>query len=116
MLTVGIHKATRSGGTVVAAGLGTPNVTIPISEATAREISIVPTWRYAKSCYLEAIKIAESSVSASPRDGRMLPDISQLITHRFHGLGAIETAFEAACSTSDVDGRLVVKTVVNFPE
>lgn len=96
------------------AGLGTANMTIPISDATAREITIVPTWRYSNS-YPEAIRVAEASVLGTPLDGRMLPDISHLITHRFNGLDEVEDAFQTACSAGDAEGRLVVKTAVNFP-
>lgn len=97
------------------AGLGTPNLLLPISEATAREITIVPTWRYANA-YPEALRIAEESVSGKvTKNGLKLPDIRQLVTHRFNGLDSIETAFQTAGASGDENGQLVIKTVVNFP-
>jgi L-iditol 2-dehydrogenase len=37
-----------------------------------------------------------------------------MITHRFKGLGLVQEALEMARKTRDTDGRLVVKTVVDF--
>ncbi|KAI8648282.1 hypothetical protein NCS55_01497400 [Fusarium keratoplasticum] len=105
--------AARSGGCVVTAGLGVPNIMLPISEATAREITVVPTWRYAQT-YAEAAEIAKDSVTGAERGGRKLPDIGRLVTHHFQGLEEVPRAFELAGSASDTKGDLVIKTVVNF--
>ena len=93
--------------------MGIPNHTLPISEMTSREINLVSTWRYADA-YPRAIEIATASVSQTPIDGRTLPDISKMITHRFGGLDLVQDALETARKTRDDDGKLVVKTVVNF--
>ena len=93
--------------------MGIPNHTLPISELSTREINLVSTWRYADA-YPRAIEIAKASVTRSPIDGNTLPDMSQMITHRFKGLDLAQEALEMARKTRDADGRLVVKTVVDF--
>ncbi|KAI1213735.1 GroES-like protein [Annulohypoxylon truncatum] len=105
--------ATVSGGAVVLIGLGVPNHVLPISEATPREITLIPSWRYANA-YPKAIEIAAASVSGSPVGGAKLPDIRKLITHRFNGLDTVEEAFKTAGKTTDSNGTLVVKTTINF--
>ncbi|KAL3417059.1 l-iditol 2-dehydrogenase [Phlyctema vagabunda] len=105
--------ATASGGSVIIVGMGVPNHTLPISDLSAREINLVSTWRYA-GAYARAIDIASASVTNTPIDGHTLPDMSQMITHRFKGLHLVQEALEMARSTSDADGKLVVKTIVNI--
>ena len=101
------HQATRSGGKVLLVGMGTPNHTLPISEASAREIDLVPTWRYV-NCYPKAIEIMQAST-----EDKSLPDVRKLITHSFKGLDAVSDAFKTAGMPRAQDGRLVVKVVVN---
>ncbi|KAI1102682.1 sorbitol dehydrogenase [Jackrogersella minutella] len=105
--------ATISGGSVVLIGLGVPNHVLPISEATPREITLIPSWRYA-NVYPRAIEIAAASVTGSPLGGIKLPDIRKLVTHRHTGLDSVEEAFKMAGKTSDANGALVVKTIINF--
>ncbi|KAK5693814.1 hypothetical protein LTR17_025017 [Elasticomyces elasticus] len=100
--------ATKSGGKAVLVGMGTPNLLLPLSEASAREIDIVPTWRYA-DCYATAAEIILES-----KGGGSLPDLSQLITHRFEGLEQVPTAMRTACTTQDADGAMVVKVALNL--
>jgi L-iditol 2-dehydrogenase len=88
-------------------GMGTPNHTLPLSEAGAREIDLMPTWRYAY-CYEEATKIMSAVINDSST-----PDIRKLITHRFNGLETLSEAFGLAASPQDANGNLVVKVVVN---
>ena len=87
--------------------------TLPISEATAREIELVPTWRYANT-YPRAIGIATASVSGKQFEGTQLPNIRVLLTHRYKGLGAIDEAFQVAGKTKDDTGAAVVKVAINF--
>lgn len=94
--------------------MGTPNHTLPISEAFSREIDLIPTWRYANA-YPRAIEIATASVKGASINGITLPDIRKLITHKFEGIEAVPAAFQTAGGTVDESGSLVVKTVVNFP-
>ena len=93
--------------------MGTPNHTLPISDLSAREINLISTWRYADA-YPRAIEIAKASVTGSPIDGNKLPDMSQMITHRFKGLDLVPEALEMATKTRDADGRLVVKSMVDL--
>lgn len=102
---------TRSGGRVLLVGMGAPNQMLPISEASAREIDLIPTWRYA-DCYPEAIRMMVTSRSV--KSG--LPNLSRIITHRFNGLETVPQAFKAARGTRDVDGNLVIKVAVNVQE
>lgn len=112
-LTIGFAQATASGGSVILVGMGIPNHTLPISDLSAREINLVSTWRYADA-YPRAIEIAQASVTRSPIDGNTLPDMSQMITHRFKGLDLVPEALEMATKTRDTDGRLVVKSMVHL--
>ena len=87
-------------------GMGNPVQTIPLSAAALREVDIVGTFRYANT-YPEAIELV-SSKDAS------LPDLSQLVTHRFHGLENIPRAFEMAARAQDDEGSLVLKVMVEM--
>lgn len=88
-------------------GMGTPNHLLPVSEASAREVDIVPVWRYA-NCYPRAIEIMQRS-----RDDESVPDIRQMLTHRFRGLENVPAALECACKSQDESGNMVIKVVVN---
>ncbi|PVH78292.1 alcohol dehydrogenase [Cadophora sp. DSE1049] len=105
--------ATASGGSVIIVGMGVPNHTLPVSELSVREINLVSTWRYA-GVYPRAIEVAKASVTGMPIEGNSLPDMSKMITHRFKGLDLVQGAMEMAGKTKDADGKLVVKTVVDF--
>ena len=98
--------ATRPGGKVVIVGMGNPVQTLPISAAALREVDILGTFRYANA-YPEAIELVSSG-----QQNPQLPDLEQLITHRFRGLDNVESAFDMAARTRDADGKLVLKVVV----
>jgi len=87
-------------------GMGTPNHTLPLSEAGAREVDLMPTWRYAH-CYEEAIKLMTKAV-----EGSFTPDIRKIITHHFTGLESVQEAFSLAGTPRDADGKLVIKVVI----
>lgn len=86
--------------------MGTPNHLLPISDASAREIDIVPTWRYA-DCYPRAMEVMQKSQGGKSA-------LSGLITHRFNGLDSVPVAMQTACRPEDEEGEMVVKVVVNF--
>jgi L-iditol 2-dehydrogenase len=88
-------------------GMGTPNHTLPVSEIGAREIDLMPTWRYA-DCYGEAMNMMSAIAN-----GSFIPDVRKLITHRFDGLERLSEAFQVAGSPQDSDGNLTIKVVVN---
>lgn len=87
-------------------GMGTPNHTLPLSDAGAREIDLMPTWRYANR-YSEAIDIMSKAA-----EGGFKPDIRKMITHRCYGLDSVPEAFDLARSPQDKDGNLVMKVAV----
>lgn len=89
--------------------MGTPNHTLPISEASAREIDLIPTWRYS-DCYAEAIEL----MSLARAKGARIPDITKLVTHRFVGLDNVPQAFQTARTTRDESGKLVIKVALNL--
>ena len=86
--------------------MGTPNLTLPISIASSREIDIVPTWRYANS-YEPALAIV-----AAAKEDKTMPQLLSMITHRFSGVENVPAALQTAGLAKDEAGRMVVKVVV----
>lgn len=101
-------QATRAGGKVLLVGMGLPNHTLPVAEASSREIDLIPTWRYA-NCYPDAIQL----MAASLIGGSGLPPLITLVTHRFEGLEKVNDAFATAGKGKDDDGRIVIKVAVS---
>lgn len=89
-------------------GMGTPIQTLPISAAASREVDLMGVFRYANT-YREGIDIISSK---SPD----MPDFGKLVTHRYRGLKEARKAFEMAGRTTDDEGRLVVKVVIDMNE
>lgn len=83
-------------------GMGTPVQTLPMSASHLKEIDIIGIFRYANT-YATGIKIISSGV---------LPSLDNMITHRFKGLGAAKEAFDLAGKTTDKDGNLVLKVLI----
>jgi L-iditol 2-dehydrogenase len=94
-------------------GMGTPDHTLPISDVSAREISLIPTWRYANA-YPQAINIATASVKRQVMNGVKLAPLEKLVTHNYKGLDHVQTAFDNASKTRDADGKLIVKIAVSL--
>ncbi|KAF3036856.1 hypothetical protein E8E12_008192 [Didymella heteroderae] len=94
--------ATRPGGKLIMVGMGTPVQTLPMSASHLKEVDIIGIFRYANT-YATGIKIISSGV---------LPSLENMITHRFKGLAAVKEAFELAGKTTDKDGNLVLKVLV----
>ena len=88
--------------------MGTPIETLPMSVAGTREIDLLGVWRYANT-YPRALEIMQ----AAGKEGSSVPDVQKLLTHRFRGLDTVPQAFSVAARTSDDDGKLVIKVVVN---
>ncbi|KAH7030865.1 zinc-dependent alcohol dehydrogenase [Microdochium trichocladiopsis] len=101
--------ATRPGGKLIMVGMGTPIQTLPISVAHLREIDILGIFRYANT-YAAGIRLLCSASTAGGVGG--FPSLDDMITHRFKGLEAAKQAFELACRTSDDDGNLVIKVII----
>ena len=83
-------------------GMGTPIQTLPMSTSHLKEVDIIGIFRYANT-YPVGIKILSSGV---------LPSLDNMVTHRFKGLAAAKEAFELASKTTDKDGKLVLKVIV----
>lgn len=94
--------ATRPGGKVIMVGMGTPIQTLPLSAAHLREVDILGIFRYANT-YATGIKLLST--------GR-LPSLDDMVTHRVKGLENAPIAFELASRTSDDDGQLILKVVI----
>ncbi|KAH7328035.1 alcohol dehydrogenase GroES-like domain-containing protein [Stachybotrys elegans] len=97
--------ATKPGGKVVMVGMGTPIQTLPLSAAHLREVDILGIFRYANT-YPTGIRL----LCASNKNG--LPNLDNMVTHRFKGLHQAHDAFELAGRTFDNDGKLVLKVVI----
>ena len=95
-----VHAAV-TGGKVMLVGMGSRNVTLPISAAATREVDIHGSFRYAHT-YPAALQLLAS--------GR-LPNIEQIITHRFP-LEDTARAFELLARGRDEEGRMVLKVMV----
>jgi L-iditol 2-dehydrogenase len=83
-------------------GMGTPVQTLPISTSHLKEVDIIGIFRYANT-YPIGMKIISSGA---------LPSLDNMVTHRFKGLAAAKEAFELATKTTDKDGKLVLKVVI----
>ena len=96
--------ATKAGGRVMLIGMGTPVYTLPVSAAALREVDICGVFRYANT-YEEGISMMSKGVK---------PDLTTIVTHRFHGLENARAAFDMAAKTVDSDGKLVLKVVLDM--
>lgn len=101
--------ATKAGGKVVMVGMGTPTQTLPMSVAHLREVDILGIFRYANT-YPTGIRLLCSQAKNGP--GHSLPSLDKMVTHRFKGLDKAQDAFELATRTSDDNGNLVIKIVI----
>ncbi|KAI1430376.1 GroES-like protein [Xylaria sp. FL1777] len=101
--------ATRPGGKVIMVGMGTPIQTVPLSVAHLKEIDILGIFRYANT-YPTGIRLL--SPQGHGKSLAMLPSLDSMVTHRFKGLAAAKEAFELAGRTSDDNGNLVLKVII----
>ncbi|KAH7631199.1 chaperonin 10-like protein [Sordaria sp. MPI-SDFR-AT-0083] len=102
--------ATRPGGKVIMVGMGTPIQTLPLSVAHLREIDILGIFRYANT-YATGIRML-CNQGKSGAGLFTLPSLDDMVTHRFKGLENAKGAFELASRTSDGQGNLVLKVVI----
>ena len=86
-------------------GMGHPVQTLPLAAAALREVDIVGVFRYADT-YAESIELVQESVKSGP-------DLTKLVTHRFHGFNEVPKAFELAGKTKDDNGKLVLKVMID---
>lgn len=99
--------ATKPGGKVIMVGMGTPIQTLPMSVAHLREVDILGIFRYANT-YAAGVRL----LCAAKQGGGRLPNLDDMITHRFKGLHRAREAFELASRTMDDEGKLVLKVVI----
>jgi L-iditol 2-dehydrogenase len=97
--------ATKPGGKVIMVGMGTPIQTVPLSAAHLREVDILGIFRYANT-YPTGIRLLAG------KGGMKIPSLDDMVTHKFKGLGRAKKAFELASRTSDDEGKLVLKVVI----
>lgn len=102
--------ATRPGGKLIMVGMGTPIQTLPMSVAHLREVDILGIFRYANT-YATGVRLLCASQQGVQGGGR-LPNLDNVVTHRFKGLHRAREAFELASRTADDEGRLVLKVVI----
>lgn len=93
--------AARLGGKVLLVGMGTPNVSLPLSAAACREVDLIGVFRYANT-YPAALALLASGA---------LDGVEKMITHRF-GLDRAAEAFGVMAKGTDEKGGLVVKVCV----
>ncbi|KAK0643426.1 chaperonin 10-like protein [Cercophora newfieldiana] len=103
--------ATRPGGKVIMVGMGTPIQTLPLSVAHLREIDILGIFRYANT-YSTGIRLLCAQRRGVTGAGFTFPSLDDMVTHRFKGLENAKGAFELASRTSDDNGNLVLKVVI----
>lgn len=82
-------------------GMGSRNVTLPLSAAACREVDIHGSFRYCNT-YPEALALLASGT---------LPNIDKLVTHRFP-LEQAQRAFELMSTGQDEHGNMVIKVMV----
>ncbi|THH30890.1 hypothetical protein EUX98_g3272 [Antrodiella citrinella] len=99
-IQMSIHAAV-TGGKVMLVGMGSRNVTLPLSAAATREVDIHGSFRYANT-YPQALSLLASG---------QLPHIESIITHRFP-LEKTAQAFEMLAKGRDAEGRMVIKIMV----
>lgn len=102
--------ATRPGGRVIMVGMGTPIQTLPVSVAHLKEVDILGIFRYSNT-YATGIRLL-CAAAAGAGAGFAFPSLDDMVTHRFRGLDAARGAFELASRTSDDEGKLVLKVVI----
>lgn len=83
-------------------GMGTPIQTLQMSAAHLKEVDIIGVFRYCNT-YPTGLRILASGA---------LPSLDNMITHRFKGLEKAKEAFELAGKTTDRDGNLVLKVLI----
>ncbi|RDX51760.1 GroES-like protein [Lentinus brumalis] len=99
-IQMSIHAAI-TGGKVMLVGMGSRNVTLPLSAAQTREVDIHGSFRYAHT-YPTALALLASG---------KLPNIEKIITHRLP-LKDTARAFELLARGRDDAGNMVIKVMV----
>jgi L-iditol 2-dehydrogenase len=94
------YHSTNPGATITLVGMGSPQNSVPLSQATVKELTVVAVFRYANT-YPKALELLDKEQEA----------LQKVVTHRFPLDSAVE-AFKAASKPVDDDGKLLVKAVI----
>jgi L-iditol 2-dehydrogenase len=97
-----VTQTAITGGKVMLVGMGTRNITLPLSAAALREVDIQGSFRYANT-YPQALELLGSG---------KLANVDKLVTHRFP-LERTAEAFEMLARGKDEHGRMVLKVMVD---
>jgi L-iditol 2-dehydrogenase len=95
-ISAGIY-ATRSGGVVILVGVGSPEVKLPIAEATIREVDIRGVIRYVDNCFKFSLELIATGKA----------DVKPLISHRY-SLDKVLDAFDTAKTGKDGAIKVIV--------
>jgi len=93
--------AAATGGKVMLIGMGSRNVSLPLSSAACREVDILGSFRYCDT-YPDALALLASGE---------LENVEKLVTHRFK-LQDTKQAFEIMQKGVDDNGDIVIKVMV----
>jgi len=103
-IQTGLYLA-KHGGTFVQVGMGSANVTIPVTMILIKELKFRGSFRYGPGNYPLSISlVAQGKVNLAP-----------LVTHRFAFDDAI-VAFKTTRAGKSEDGVSVIKAIINGPE
>jgi L-iditol 2-dehydrogenase len=83
-------------------GMGTSNVTLPLSSAATREVDIQGSFRYANT-YPAALALLASG---------KLKNVDKLVTHRFP-LKDTKRAFDLLTRGQDEEGKMIIKIMIS---
>ncbi|KIJ56622.1 hypothetical protein M422DRAFT_22774 [Sphaerobolus stellatus SS14] len=95
----------KEGGTFVQVGMGSPEVTIPITMLLVKQLTVKGSFRYGAGDYPLAIDLVSQ--------GKI--DLKPLVTHRYKFDDAVD-AFEVTRAGKSQDGKGVIKVVISGPD
>ncbi|KAL6309655.1 xylitol dehydrogenase [Sparassis latifolia] len=95
----------RRGGTYVQVGMGSAEITIPITTLLVKELNFKGSFRYGPGDYPLALALVSQ--------GKI--DLKPLVTHRYPFTAAIE-AFETTKAGKSADGKGVIKAIISGPD
>ncbi|KAK4705582.1 hypothetical protein P7C70_g620, partial [Phenoliferia sp. Uapishka_3] len=94
----------KHGGKFVQVGMGAENVTVPITQILAKELTVKGSFRYGPGCYALALDLV----------ARGLVNLKPLITHRYTFKEA-ELAFKVNQDGKSSDGKPAIKIIIDGP-
>lgn len=95
----------KEGGTFIQVGMGNAEITVPITHALVKQLTIKGSFRYGSGDYPTAISLVAQ--------GKI--DLKPLVTHRFAFEDAA-TAFDVTRFGKSSDGKGVIKVIISGPD